>query len=166
MGDADIKASQWKMVEVGRVVLFNNGPFTGRLAAIVEIIDHKRVLLDGPSSNEKLIVPRHASPLSQVVLTPIIISTLPRKARTGAVKKEWKKAEVEKKWEQNSWAKKADKNQRRRNLSDFERFKAMKLRKQFAKESVTAVGGDVAVFQTPARFEVRKSFAKVRAAAK
>lgn len=45
MGEAeiDVKASQWRMVEVGRVVLFNNGPHTGRLATIVEIIDHKRV---------------------------------------------------------------------------------------------------------------------------
>jgi large subunit ribosomal protein L14e len=43
MGDADISTSVWRLVEVGRVVLFNEGPFEGRLAAIVEIIDHKRV---------------------------------------------------------------------------------------------------------------------------
>jgi ribosomal protein L14E/L6E/L27E len=36
-------ASQWRLVEVGRVVLFVSGPFAGRLAAIAEIIDHKRV---------------------------------------------------------------------------------------------------------------------------
>ena len=50
MGDADIKASQWRLVEVGRVVLFATGPFAGRTAAIVQIIDHKRVchkLLNG-----------------------------------------------------------------------------------------------------------------------
>ena len=43
MGDADITASQWKLVEVGRVVLLQGGPQDGKLAAIVEIIDHKRV---------------------------------------------------------------------------------------------------------------------------
>ena len=43
MGDADIAASQWKMVEVGRVVLIRDGQFDGKLAVIVEIIDHKRV---------------------------------------------------------------------------------------------------------------------------
>ena len=43
MGDAEITTSAWRLVEVGRVVLFNEGPFEGRLAAIVEIIDHKRV---------------------------------------------------------------------------------------------------------------------------
>ena len=38
-----MKASKWRLVEVGRVVLFNEGPYAGRLAVIVEIIDHKRV---------------------------------------------------------------------------------------------------------------------------
>ena len=43
MGDAEITTSAWRQVEVGRVVLFNEGEFEGRLAVIVEIIDHKRV---------------------------------------------------------------------------------------------------------------------------
>jgi large subunit ribosomal protein L14e len=49
MGDIRIKASQWKQVEVGRVVLFTNGPFSGKLAVVVEIIDHKRVKCPDPS---------------------------------------------------------------------------------------------------------------------
>jgi len=40
---ATVTTSQWRNVEVGRVVLFSAGPYAGRLAAIVEIIDHKRV---------------------------------------------------------------------------------------------------------------------------
>ena len=43
MGDAEITASSWKLVEVGRVVLLSAGPYSNRLAVIVEIIDHKRV---------------------------------------------------------------------------------------------------------------------------
>ena len=43
MAEIDIVTSQWRMVEVGRVVLFTSGPYTDRLATIVEIIDHKRV---------------------------------------------------------------------------------------------------------------------------
>lgn len=42
----NIVASQWRLVEVGRVVLFTHGQYTGRLAVIVEIIDHKRVCSD------------------------------------------------------------------------------------------------------------------------
>jgi large subunit ribosomal protein L14e len=43
MGDVDVTASAWRLVEVGRVVLFSSGKYEGRLAAIVQIIDHKRV---------------------------------------------------------------------------------------------------------------------------
>lgn len=43
MSQIDIATSSWKLVEVGRVVLIRKGPSEGRLAAIVEIIDHKRV---------------------------------------------------------------------------------------------------------------------------
>lgn len=45
MGSVSVEASQWRLVEVGRVVLFASGPFAGRLASIVEIVDHKRVRL-------------------------------------------------------------------------------------------------------------------------
>lgn len=43
MGDISIVDTKWRRVEVGRVVLIQEGPAAGRLAAIVEIIDHKRV---------------------------------------------------------------------------------------------------------------------------
>ena len=44
MGDATIESPSWRLVEVGRIVLIQgDSPYTGRLAAIVEIIDHKRV---------------------------------------------------------------------------------------------------------------------------
>lgn len=43
MGDAVITAAKWRLVEVGRVVVIAGGEYKGRLAAIVEIIDHKRV---------------------------------------------------------------------------------------------------------------------------
>lgn len=43
MGDINIVATEWRTVQVGRVVLIQEGPAAGRLAAIVEIIDHKRV---------------------------------------------------------------------------------------------------------------------------
>lgn len=33
------------LVEVGRVLLLSKGPYSGNLATIVEIIDHKRVWL-------------------------------------------------------------------------------------------------------------------------
>jgi len=43
MGSVNVEASQWRLVEVGRVVLFVSGEHQGKLGAIAEIIDHKRV---------------------------------------------------------------------------------------------------------------------------
>ncbi|KAF2753280.1 60S ribosomal protein L14 [Pseudovirgaria hyperparasitica] len=147
MGDADITASSWRQVEVGRVVLFSYGPYAGRLATIVEIIDHKRVLVDGPASSEDKVVPRHAAPLSQLSLTAHVIPGLPRATGSSKVKSLWEKEEVESKFANSPFAQKRAQLAKRRTLNDFERFKVMRLRKQ-------------------ARFEVSKSLAKVRASAK
>lgn len=43
MSQIDITDSSWKLVEVGRIVLIRRGADAGKIAAIVEIIDHKRV---------------------------------------------------------------------------------------------------------------------------
>ncbi len=44
MGETSIVSSKWRLVEVGRVVLLHgDSPYSGKLATIVEIIDHKRV---------------------------------------------------------------------------------------------------------------------------
>jgi large subunit ribosomal protein L14e len=89
-----------------------------------------QVLVDGPSSKEELAVPRHATPLSAVSLTNIVIPKLPRAAGSAALKKQWEAAGVDEKWTSSSYAKKMEKAQRRKQLNDFERFKVMRLRKQ------------------------------------
>ncbi|KAF7553893.1 hypothetical protein G7046_g6962 [Stylonectria norvegica] len=147
MGDATIEGSNWRLVEVGRVVVINGDhPFAGRLAAIVEIVDHKRVLVDGPSSNPKLAVPRQAVALNKCLLSTLVIEKLNRGSRTGTVKAAWEKAEIDAKWEETNWAKKRDQIERRKGLSDFDRFKVMRLKKQ-------------------RRFEERKALAKIKASA-
>ncbi len=62
------------------------------------------------------------------------------------MKKLWEKHEIDAKWAESSWAKKREQQDRRKNLSDFERFKVMRLKKQ-------------------ARFETLKAHAKVKASA-
>ncbi|KAH7176611.1 ribosomal protein L14-domain-containing protein [Dactylonectria macrodidyma] len=147
MGDAVIEGSNWRLVEVGRVVVINGDhPFSGRLATIVEIIDHKRVLVDGPSSNPSLAVPRQSVPLSKVLLSSLSVEGLNRGSRTGAVRKLWEESEIDSKWEQTNWAKKRDQIERRKGLTDFDRFKVLRLKKQ-------------------RRFEERKALAKIKASA-
>jgi len=104
------------------------------------------VLVDGPSSDPKLATPRGAVSLSRTLLTPIVIEKLPRGARSGAVKKAWEAAGVDAKWKESNWAKKSLQQERRKALTDFDRFKVMRLKKQ-------------------RRFEEHKALAKVKATA-
>tara|TARA_R110002060_G_scaffold39792_2_gene50974 strand:+ start:724 stop:1158 length:435 start_codon:yes stop_codon:yes gene_type:complete len=106
----------------------------------------RQALIDGPSTDTKTAVPRQSIALSKVILTPLVLEKLPRAARTGVVKAQWEKAGIEAKWQESAWAKKRSQKERRKALTDFERFKVMRLRKQ-------------------QRFEVRKSLAKVKASA-
>lgn len=105
-----------------------------------------QALVDGPSSDPKLATPRTVVQLSRTLLTPIVIEKLPRGARTGAVKKAWENAGVDANWKESNWAKKQLQQERRQSLTDFDRFKVMRLKKQ-------------------RRFEERKALAKIRAAA-
>ncbi len=54
MSNIDIKPAGWKLVEVGRVVTIRSGPYDGKLATIVEIIDPGRVcsLVKAPEKPE------------------------------------------------------------------------------------------------------------------
>ena len=54
---------------------------------------------------------------------------------------------MEDKWAGSAWAKRREQREKRRNLTDFERFKVLRLKKQ-------------------ARFEIRKAHAKVKQSAK
>jgi len=135
MADTEVISSSWPQVETGRVVLINNGKDEGKLAAVVQIIDHKRVLVDSPH------IDRQEISLKYLSLTPEVITKLPLAARKGAVKKFWEEAKVDEKAESSTWHKKRVSRERKRQLTDFERFKVTVLKKQ-------------------RRYEVRKAVAK------
>lgn len=81
-------------------------------------------MIDGPK------IQRQAIALTKVVLTPIVLPNLPRGARTGTVAKKWAAADIDAKWAATSWAKKLANRQRRADLTDFERFQVLVLKKQ------------------------------------
>jgi large subunit ribosomal protein L14e len=89
-----------------------------------------QVLVDGPSEKENASVPRHAISLSNLIITPLVIPKLPRGAGRGAVAKAWEKEGVESKWAESTWAKRRAQREKRRALSDFDRFKVLRLKKQ------------------------------------
>jgi len=114
-----------RFVEVGRVVLINSGPSAGKIAAIVEIIDHKRALIDGPSTG----VPRQAFTYKHMTLLKYTLSGLPRAAGSTTVKKHFEKEGVTEKWESSAWAKRRAALAKRRTLNDFDRFSVMLAKK-------------------------------------
>lgn len=117
---SSVKAANWRFVELGRIVLIDNKD----IATIVEIIDQKRVLIDGPN------VPRQAIALHHIVLTPLILPALPRGARSATVAKKWAAANIDAAWAATSWAKKLAAKKTRAGLSDFERFQVLVYKKQ------------------------------------
>merc|ERR1712154_727424 len=110
-----------RFIEVGRVAVLADGADKGKIAAIVDVIDQNRVLLDGPCSG----VIRQAYRIKNLHLTPLV-TKFPFSARTKVVRTAWKNDDITKKWEESSWAKRMAMKAKRKGLTDFDRFKLMK----------------------------------------
>merc|ERR1712227_778933 len=110
-----------RFVEIGRIAVLQDGPKTGEIAAIVDVIDQNRVLLDGPCTG----VGRQEYRIKNLHLTPLKI-TFPFSARTKVVRKAWEDEKVSEKWAESGWAKRMQMKAKRQGLNDFDRFKLMK----------------------------------------
>merc|ERR1712223_1662239 len=102
----------------GRIAVLNDGPKSGKIAAIVDVIDQNRVLLDGPCSG----VERQEYRIKNLHLTPLKI-TFPFSARSKVVRKAWEDEKVTEKWAESGWSKRMRMKARREGLNDFDRFK-------------------------------------------
>ncbi|CAK74040.1 unnamed protein product (macronuclear) [Paramecium tetraurelia] len=108
-----------KFVEVGRVVKINYGPQEGKLATIVEILNDKRVLIDGPTTG----VQRQVIPIRRLTLTKFNLKGATRGARTGVITKAIKKSDPFAQYQNTSCCQETK-------LTDFDRFRVMILRKR------------------------------------
>ena len=114
-----------KFVQVGRVVLINFGTNIGKLAVVVEILSTNRVLIDGPTTG----VRRQELSLRRVTLTDIVVEVA-KGAKSAAVKKAVNDAKLSESFAKTALGKKLSKTAKRENLTDFDRFKVMVLRRQ------------------------------------
>ncbi|KAF5273260.1 hypothetical protein FQR65_LT04682 [Abscondita terminalis] len=112
-----------RFVETGRIALVADGPHKGKLVTIVDVIDQTRALVDGPETG----VRRGAVRLNQLQLTNFRIK-FPFNAPTSVVRKEWHKSNINEKWTNSAWAKKLLAKEKRKTLTDFDRFKLGKAR--------------------------------------
>ena len=116
-----------RFVEVGRVIVVNYGPLTGKLAVIVDILTTTKVIIQGLKGG----VRRQELSLRRVTLTDYKID-IKRGAKRAEVLKAIEDFKLEEKFKKSNFAKKNEIRQKRANLTDFDRFKVMRLRQKRA----------------------------------
>ena len=117
-----------RFVEVGRVCLINYGPDAGKLCTIVDVVDAKKVLIDGPQTETG--VHRQTMLLKRLSLTDILVTGLGKGIKQKGLVAAWKAQGVSAAWAATAWAKKLANKEKRANLGDFDRFKVMLAKKQ------------------------------------
>ena len=125
-----------RFVEVGRVIIINYGPLVGKLAVIVDILTTTKVLVQGLKGG----VRRQELSLNRVTLTDEKID-IQRNAKKEAVAKALADSKVEEKIKKSKLGQKAELREKRANLTDFDRFKIMRLRQKRAVLRHLAVKG-------------------------
>jgi large subunit ribosomal protein L14e len=113
---------------VGRVVRINFGTLEGKLATIVDILNDKRVLIDGES------IQRQVIPIRRLQLTKHILK-VGRGVRTGKLKAVLAKEKVQEQFENSALGKGYARQARREQLNDFERYKVLAIRRKISKLS-------------------------------
>ena len=116
-----------RFVEVGRVIIVNYGPLVGKLAVIVDILTTTKALIQGLKGGIK----RQEISLRRVTLTDYKLD-IKRGAKQAEVYKAIDDFKLEDKFKTSTFYKKNEIRQKRANLTDFDRFKVMRLRQKWA----------------------------------
>ena len=116
-----------RFVEIGRVIIINYGPLVGKLAVIVDVLTTTKVLIQGLKGG----VRRQELSLKRITLTDYKID-IKRGAKREEVFKTLDDYKLEEKFKNSTIAKKCEIRQKRANLTDFDRFKVMRLRQKRA----------------------------------
>ena len=116
-----------RFVEVGRVIVINYGPLAGKLAVIVDILTTTKIIIQGLKGG----VRRQELSLRRVTLTDYKIN-IKRGAKREEVFKAIDEYKLEEKFKNSTYSKKCELRQKRANLTDFDRFKVMRLRQKRA----------------------------------
>merc|ERR1712125_165776 len=116
-----------RFVEVGRVAIICYGPDAGKLCTIVNILDHNRVLVDGPMPLTG--VHRHEIGIKRIMLTDLKV-TVPLNASQKVLTKQWEEEGTLSKWESTGWSKKLRARKLRAQTTDYELFQVMLARKE------------------------------------
>eukprot|EP00116_Pleurobrachia_bachei_P013971 sb/3474233/ len=106
-----------RYIEIGRVCFIRLGDDIGKSAVVVDLVDQKHLMVDGPGGLGRKVVR-----LNQVALTDIKIN-IPRGCKTKTVRTAMAKEGVEAKLAATSLVKKFAAKNAKAQLGDFARFK-------------------------------------------
>jgi len=112
-----------KLVELGRVVHVTTGPTAGNIGAIVDIIDAKRLLVDGPKMT------RQEVKLKDVFLTRIMMDFTEVPSQK-ALREMWSKKMIDTRYNMTNHAKHLEKMRKRAACTDYEYFKVRSASRQ------------------------------------
>ncbi|RWS26223.1 60s ribosomal protein L14-like protein [Leptotrombidium deliense] len=115
-------------IEVGRVAFIHKGPEKGKICTVVDIIDQNRALVDGPESGVK----RQPMAFKSLRLTRFKVK-IPHGTSSKVISKAWSKDDVNKKFAETDFAKRVAAMEKRKTLTDYERFKVYKLKQRVNK---------------------------------
>jgi large subunit ribosomal protein L14e len=116
-----------KFVEIGRVVMINYGPLAGKLAVIVDILNTSKVLVHGPKEG----VRRHEISLRRITLTEFKLD-IKRGIHKDDLVQAIESAKIDEKFKETAYGKKLARRLTRAKLTDFDRFKVMRLKQKKA----------------------------------
>merc|ERR1712194_868693 len=109
-----------RFVEPGRLALITHGPCAGKMCTVVDIVDQKKVVVDGPKDITG--VERHMMPVRRLSLTDFKCK-LNRGGREKSLRKALQEGEIMKKWGETAWSRKLTAKAHKANMTDFDRFK-------------------------------------------
>lgn len=111
------------------MALVNYGEHLNKLVVIVDILDQNRVLVDAPTHS----LQRKVINTKRLSLTSIKLDGIKRAAPIDEVKAAYEKADVEGVFAASGWGKKLARQEKRKTLDDFGRFKVMVARMKKSK---------------------------------
>jgi len=122
--------------QIGRLCVVNQGSNAGKVCTVLDIVDQSRALVDGPVAVTGL--KRQTIPLTWLSITNIAFKC-PRGARPSTLAKHLEKYDIINQYNNTARAKKVAASKVRANLSDFQRFQVLVLRKKRAKAINTSL---------------------------
>ncbi len=117
-----------RFVEVGRVCVVNYGPEVGKLCVVIDVVDGRRVIVDGPTTG----VDRKVMNLKALSLSKFNVD-ISRGIRNKALVAALEEQKTIEKFNESAWGLKKAAAAKRSACNDFERFQVMILKKERTK---------------------------------